>query len=300
MYQGTCVDFGGFNFDTAKAAAGLETLTIALAATIITAFVLLVTLTNSRARLNNKRLPTKTSIQALILLPAAFGLELLSSLMFAVASGEHDCIRATGEVFWATVPSALALPLLFVALGWILTLHPYPMDGLLASVRFALFTLILAAGGFLSVLMHAAQFVLDVRDPTKVYPGLRFDIRSDPNTLIMIGPAAAMAVYQLITWLATSRNRRNKGATARILLPVYYLWLSLLVGTLGLASAAIFSLGFARQLHNVRPLPTFTFPVVRVVAGLYFALLVLLFPRTWEETDLDRNPDLLSDVEHLV
>jgi len=136
------------HWDISKSAGSLVTLTTLICAITVAAIILVVPLIRRKA--------TDQASKSLILLPVVLFTSLLSSFMYAVTSAESDCKRAYSEGLLASIPFALGVLALFLALTWLIHLYEGPDTiPIRWVVRAAFFALVIAVGLFFTILLNA-------------------------------------------------------------------------------------------------------------------------------------------------
>jgi hypothetical protein len=276
------------HIDVGMATAGFGTLTIAIAAAALTTFVLLMTL-GDRTHIGG----TRRAAQPLILLPAVFGMGLLSAFMFEITSSNQNCTVATVELVWASVPFALATTSIVLALAWIVLFYRHYDDGVLMAARITFIVVVIVVGLFVNGLLYVAARAVNGAK----YP---LHILTDSHVLYFLGPPVLVMLYLIAE--AIYRKRSGNPDKHYNLIPAYFVVLTTAMLLLSLLSAAEF---FVVALHR------WSTPVTwgsswawtrRLPLGLLLAVETFLLPRTWKfqtkEMGAVAAADVAADARH--
>lgn len=248
--------------DLGKASSGFGTITIAVAAAALTAFVLLMTL--GHASQNGKR-----ASQPLILLPLVFLLGLLAAFMFSIISGSTNCQSGGAELLWASIPFALSVVTLLLALTWIVIFFPHYPEGVLRALRVTFGLTVLVVSLFVNAVvtvMRSAVQGIKLANPIL-----------DPWLLVLIGGPAIAAIGLAIE---ARGHPKDRGVTYR-LEPNWFFLLVLPIALASLLATSWFADIALLPLHSHVAVPAWVQVAVRAALGSIFTAETLLLPRTF-------------------
>ncbi len=269
------------HIDVGTAAAGFGTLTIAIAAGSLTAFVLLMTL-GDHTHIGG----TRRAAQPLILLPAVFVMGLLSAFMFEITSSNQNCSVAVVELAWASVPFALATTSMILALSWIVLFYRHYDDGVLTAIRIAFIVTLLIVGLFVNGLLYVAARA--VNGPQ--YP---HRILEDGHSLYLLGPSVLVVGY-LLSYGAWRKVTSHEDKSYE-LKPGIFVVLSVAMLLIALVGAAEFFVALHRWSTPVTWGEDWAW-TRRMPLGILLAFETFLLPRTWKKQTMELAAVAAADV----